>query len=569
MVERSQFRRLYRKVFARLIRSKVFARLVRMIPGAPGFVNRRIIRNLVESAPGRPYPYSCWSPAPDRPLPDAPYVSWTGLVDRSFTTRHLAPACTADMQDLPEWGEVRRLFTRDPFRRSERSSVLFAFFAQWFTEGFLRTRPDDPRRNTSNHEIDLSQIYGLTPGTTAILREPDGARRGELRSEIDDEGTEWLPRLYDNGGQVRPEFANLPYLQPGPGNILDFLKRLNLPPQEEERRRRGLLATGLETGNGTILHTAFNTVFLRQHNRVCRALRAANPGWDGDRLFETTRAVNTVIILRMLVNEYINHIAGLPLPLRFDNSFAEACRWYRTNRVSLEFNLLYRWHSMVPEWLVLPDERTIGWKEFSFNNALLRRYGPESLLRVVSRQWAGRLGLRNTPDFLMQVEERSFELGRRMRVQPYCAYREAFGLDPITSFAELTGDAELAGMLEDIYGTVERVDFQVGLLAEDKYPPAILGALMLAMVGSEAFSHILTNPLLALAIYDEAIPPCCVELVKEVTSLERLVCLNARGVDNDRQIDPESIRARFGTQEPALVPVPAVEPVRERVPVRA
>ena len=40
-----------------------------------------------------------------------------------------------------------------------RSTVLFAYFAQWFTDGFLRGDAHvarDPRRNSSNHEIDLT-----------------------------------------------------------------------------------------------------------------------------------------------------------------------------------------------------------------------------------------------------------------------------------------------------------------------------------------------------------------------------------------------------------------------------
>ena len=34
------------------------------------------------------------------------------------------------------------------------------FFAQWFTDSFLRTSLTDYRKNESNHEIDLCQIYG-------------------------------------------------------------------------------------------------------------------------------------------------------------------------------------------------------------------------------------------------------------------------------------------------------------------------------------------------------------------------------------------------------------------------
>ncbi len=44
---------------------------------------------------------------------------------------------------------------------SEKSTVLFSYFAQWFTDGFLRGDYRDPLKNTSNHDIDLSNLYGL------------------------------------------------------------------------------------------------------------------------------------------------------------------------------------------------------------------------------------------------------------------------------------------------------------------------------------------------------------------------------------------------------------------------
>ena len=66
-----------------------------------------------------------------------------------------------------------------------------------------------------------------------------------------------------------------------------------------------------------------------------------------------------------------------------------------------------------------------------------------------SRSRAGRIGLFNTPDVPHRpptpdhpaVEERSIALMRQARLQSYNAYRERFGMPPLTSFAELTSDA--------------------------------------------------------------------------------------------------------------------------------
>ena len=49
----------------------------------------------------------------------------------------------------------------------EEDGRLFADFAQWFTDGFLMT-DQDRRRTRTNHQIDLSQLYGLEPAVTAV-----------------------------------------------------------------------------------------------------------------------------------------------------------------------------------------------------------------------------------------------------------------------------------------------------------------------------------------------------------------------------------------------------------------
>jgi hypothetical protein len=53
-----------------------------------------------------------------------------------------------------------------------------------------------------------------------------------------------------------------------------------------------VFAVGLEHGNSTIGNTILNTVFLREHNRIAGVLEDEYPGWDDDRLFETTPATS-------------------------------------------------------------------------------------------------------------------------------------------------------------------------------------------------------------------------------------------------------------------------------------
>ena len=80
--------------------------------------------------PTRPNPFSAL----------APYTSWSSLTDR--TLHRAAPAARVEPALLPP--EERSPTCSCAAARATlcpKSTVMFAYFAQWFTDGFLRTRP--------------------------------------------------------------------------------------------------------------------------------------------------------------------------------------------------------------------------------------------------------------------------------------------------------------------------------------------------------------------------------------------------------------------------------------------
>jgi prostaglandin-endoperoxide synthase 2 len=270
--------------------------------------------------------------------------------------------------------------------------------------------------------------------------------------------------------------------------------------QLSRSQRDTLFALGSDRAHVQPGATMFNVLFLREHNRLARLLREAHRGWSDEQVFQTARNTLTVMLLKIVLEEYVNHITPYHFRLRLDPRGLRNPPWYRPNRMAVEFNLLYRWHSLVPSRVVLggeelPLERTLA------DNRPLLRAGLGRLFVEASEQPAGRLGLHNTDPVLLPTELASVVQGRQVELDSYNAYRELCGYPRATAFDQLTGDVEVQRELRELYGDVDRVEFYVGLFAEDPRRGSPLGPLTGRMVGVDALSQALTNPLLARAVY--------------------------------------------------------------------
>jgi prostaglandin-endoperoxide synthase 2 len=439
------------------------------------FFNWFLVNRLVRKAPARPLQFSTLSP----------YTSWKSLTDRTFFGRYLAPRKTDP--HIITVDEVAELFKADPKSPtlSERSTLLFPVFAQWFTDGWLLTRLQHSDRTTSPHQIDLNPLYGLKPCVTKALRLRSESRgeRGRLKSEFI-EREEWAPRLYDAAGHKKPEFEDVP--EPL------FLR--------SEYNRSTLFAFGGDRANSTAYTAMMNTLFLREHNRLCQMLEAAHPQWDDEQVFQTARNINIVQMIKIVVEEYVNHIASAWLRFHLDPTICYHAEWNRPNWIPIEFNLLYRWHSLVPE--------TVNWNgenppmaSLLFDHTRLLRDGLGCGFDSASRTRAWKLGLFNTPDFLIDVERASIQQGRDNRLATYNDYRELVQFPRVTRFEQISGDPRVVNALRKVYGHVDNIEYFVGIFAEETPPRLGVTPMIMRMVAVDAFSHLLTNPLLAPSVY--------------------------------------------------------------------
>ena len=442
-------------------------------------ISKVAINKIINVSRHRPHP---WSTVHD-------YVSWTSLTDHVWSARHL-PA-----KDLnpPKQDNVYKFFERTTERLSSKSTCLFPAFAQYLTDGFIQTRmperDEDPnpkrKQNDSTHQLDLTPLYGRLPRQTVALRlsSNKSGEKGRLKSQ-EINGEEYAHFLYD-GPKIKEEFQ-----------ILDR-PLMSAKFKERPSILSNLFAFGGNRVNASPQIAMMNTLFLREHNRLAGIIETANPDsdWDDERVFQVARNISIVLFLKIVVEEYINHIAPSPIFVT-DPSIAWNAPWNKPNWLTTEFSLLYRWHSLVPNVMKWGDQE-YGVVDTIMNNEPLLKVGLEKAFVAMSAQRAGEIGAFNTATSLLDFEKRAIGQGRLCRLASYGDYREYVSLRRPKRFADVSSKQEVREFLESAYASVDDIEFYIGLFAEELEINSPLPPLLRALVAVDAFSQALTNPLLS------------------------------------------------------------------------
>ena len=487
-------------------------------------VNKTLINNAIYKIPVRPYPFSTKSP----------YTSWESLTDRTYSGLHLPPTDWKPLTDksyiginltsadkfeknLPPVEDLGVLYNKTgETKYSPKSTLIFPYFVQWFTDSFLRTDRQNPLKNSSNHQIDLCNVYGLTPEITHLLRSYQG---GKLKSQILN-GEEYPLFYYDENGKPKEEFKGMPHVLTN-----EFIpKAESFAPEKKQR----LFAMGLEVErvNVQIGYVMLNVLCLREHNRLCELLAKNYPTWDDERLYHTARNIVMAEFLKIVLEDYINHITPYHFqfftdPLSFTNE-----KWYRTNWMTVEFTLVYRWHSMLPDNLIY-DGQKIPMPDSMWNNEMIIKKGLGALFEESCSQPAAQLSLFNTPNFLIPTELASIRLGRAAKLRSYNDYRELCKYPRVTDFNQISSDENVQKELQRLYKHVDNVELYVGLYAEDLRPNSALPPLVGRLIGIDAFSQAFTNPLLSESVFNpETFSPVGWEELMNTKTLDQVVHRN-------------------------------------------
>ncbi|SDI24890.1 peroxidase family protein [Alloyangia pacifica] len=473
--------------------------------------------NLIDTETAPPKPEPAEDPVNFRTA-DGSYNDlgkpWMGMAGSRFARNVALEAAFGETGDdlmTPSPREVsRRLLARREFTPVPHLNVLAAAWIQFMVHDWL-----SHGKNNSDHlhEIPLAgdddwEGPMTVPATTlSAAGDADAGRPGAFTNVE----THW----WDGSQIYGSSEARIAAVRrgTGPEALPDGKLALDdrgLLPLDSPSCVPGLELSGVN-GNWWIGLSVLHTLFVREHNAVVDRLKAEHPAASGDWLFGKARLVVSALLAkihtvewtpalmdspvgrmamrgnqwgivgeretgafgRMSMSEIINGIPGSPA----DHHGAPYA-------MTEEFTAVYRLHSLLPDsfdFRRARDDSHVQTADLAGVSAgaasgLYRDLSFDDVLYSLCTEHPGALVLHNYPEGLRHLKRENghtIDLAaidilrdRERGVPRFAEFRRQTGMSVPKTFSDITSNSTWAAELEDLYGTVDKVDLLVGTLAE-------------------------------------------------------------------------------------------------------
>jgi len=240
----------------------------------------------------------------------------------------------------------------------------------------------------------------------------------------------------------------------------------------------------------------FQTIFLREHNRICAELHQRNPHWDDDRLFETTRLIVLIMWLKVGFETYINGLNGTcyQLSIKAFEKIQQKAFSIAMHRPPLEYELAYVWHGLIPDDITIGNE--IKPFDYYFNQPQhFLEHSIDAWVDSLSKQPCGLQTMNNNPAYLLHVDMAKLQLTRDLGMATLNDYRKQLGFSLHQTFADITSNKDIQQKLKNLYHHVDKVEFYPGIYAEQPVT-GFKGTVMTAIIGTNALLNLAIHPLL-------------------------------------------------------------------------
>lgn len=305
--------------------------------------------------------------------------------------------------------------------------------------------------NSHTAYIDASMIYGF-----------DDSRADALRTMVD--------------GKMKTSLGNLLPLYPGifPNGPCAFPT---------------CFFAGDVRANEQLALLTLHTLFVREHNRIADGVSENNPGLTDEQIYQIARKIVGAEIQAISYNEFIPKLLGndsISKYSKYDSSI--------NPQIATEFSTVAfrEQHGQITsELLRITDSGKVIKQPLSVTSFRPDNLAPDgsidSILRGLSAQRAEETdtkmidGLRNTlfgpTPASGGIDLAAFDIQRARDhgISDYNTVRDAYGLDRVTSFDQISSDPNVVAHLEEAYDVVDNIDLFVGGLAEDHIPGSTVG----------------------------------------------------------------------------------------------
>jgi peroxidase len=363
-------------------------------------------------------------------------------------------------------------------------------FQRSATDPATGTSTSNPLQNPTSvtSYLDLSQVYGSDLATDNALRTFVG---GQMKTSAGG----LLP--LDNSTYFTP--TQLAQINASVGGMAD-----DGPLPESQ-----MFVTGDTRGNENLELTALQTLFLDNHNRIAAELQKENPTWTDQQLFDEARKLNIAEYQSIIYNEWIPAVLGqnaLPAYTGY-NPNVNATIADEFSTVAFRFG-----HSLLSGQIERQgnDGQAVAGdvplEQDFFDPNLLSGQGQPTTVDPLTGLTSTSIGaiLKGDADgnsqasdveTINEVRDELFnevvpgvgygqdlialdiQRGRDQGIGSYNEVRQALGLAPVTSFAQITSNVTVQKELQEAYGNVNNIDAFEGGLAEDHVPGSDVGQL--------------------------------------------------------------------------------------------
>lgn len=350
----------------------------------------------------------------------------------------------------------------DPFNTGQ---VMIPMMRSEFMED-TGTGPDNPREHPNDITafIDASAVYG---------------------SDI--ERANWLRSFED--GKLKVSSGNLL-----PFNTIDGEFESEIDPYAPELANDVGLTTPLfEAGdvrcNENPLLTAFHTLFVREHNRLCDELIIEYPDWTDEQLYQHARKIVGGLLQHITFEEWLPvmgvHLAPYTgyqpdVDPSITNVFSAAA--FRMGHTLLNSTI----QRMDNDGHTLADGNMLLQEAFFNPNSIIESDGIDCFLKGMATQVQQDMDAKVIDDvrnFLfgppgaggLDLAAININRGRERGLPGYNTIRADLGLSTYQFFAQINPNPHVFTLMHNIYVNPGNVDPWVGMLAERHMPGALFG----------------------------------------------------------------------------------------------